>query len=242
MTEPSLLAETADHYVINKPAGYSVEPHDRYPSITDWLDEHYGIKHIMSAETRYGIVHRLDVETSGVLIWAKTAPAQEDLQKLWQGRQVKKTYLALVAGETPPEGTIEVNLERDNRGDKQRVALLPSVKSRPAITVYRRVAVGSSTSLGVKDSPGQKISLVECQPVTGRTHQIRVHLQFLGHPIIGDKVYGTKLTERLAKELQLERHWLHAQKIDLDGQEYQAPLPADLAQSLQLTGIDQSSL
>lgn len=243
MVKPTLIAETVDYFVINKPAGYSVEPHDRYPSITDWLREHYGFKPIMNEANRWGIVHRLDVETSGVLIWAKTELAQIELQKLWQGRQVKKTYLALVAGETLAEGDIEVSLERDNRNDKQRVALLPSAKARPAITEYTRLAVGDSAKI---ENPNSKIynlvSLLECHPITGRTHQIRVHLNYLGHPIIGDKLYGNKLSDRIAAELKLDRHWLHAASIILDGREFTALLPADLKSTLKLCGIAEPKL
>jgi len=229
MDQPSLITENSDYWVVNKPAGYSVEMHDRYPSIKNWLQDNYGFKPAMDESNRWGIVHRLDVETSGVLIWAKTEETQTEIQKLWQGRQVKKTYLALVAGETLPSGTIDVSLERDNKGDKQRVALLPTAKARPAITGYQRLKIGGYAK--------ETISLVECEPITGRTHQIRVHLQYLGHPIIGDKVYGNKLTDKLAKALNLSRHWLHAASIIIDDHEYSAPLPPDLKNTLKLCGI-----
>lgn len=223
MDVPTIIAENSDYYVINKPAGYSVEPHDRYPSISDWLNILYLIYEIKDLD-RHGIVHRLDVETSGVLIWAKNKLAQEDLQKSWQGRAVKKTYLALVVGETSQEGSVELAIERDNQRDRQRVVLLPSLKARPAITNYRRLAVGEWES--------EKISLIECRPITGRTHQIRVHLQSTGHPIIGDKLYGNKLSDKLARDLGLIRQFLHAHTIELDDNLYSAPLPEDLSDTL----------
>lgn len=226
---PQIISENHDYFVINKPAGYSIEPHANYPSITDWLDENFSVKTTNKDADRFGIVHRLDVETSGVLIWAKNITAQQDLQKTWQGRVVKKTYIALVEGEASTEGSIELAIERDNRHDRQRVALLPSAKARPAITTYTRVAVG--------EWEGKKVSLVECHPVTGRTHQIRVHLHSIGHPIIGDKVYGSKLSDSLAKALGLERQFLHARSIELDGNHYKAPLPDDLNQVLQRLDI-----
>ncbi|MEK7202568.1 MAG: RluA family pseudouridine synthase [Patescibacteria group bacterium] len=225
---PTLITENADYFVINKPAGYSVEPHPNYPSISDWLNTVYHIYAIKDLD-RFGIVHRLDVETSGVLIWAKNKLAQEDLQKSWQGRVVKKTYIALVVGETPEAGSVELSIERDNRNDRMRVALLPSAKSRPAITNYRRLAVG--------EREGEKVSLVECSPVTGRTHQIRVHLQSIGHPIIGDELYGSKLSDNLAEHLGLTRQFLHASSIELDANTYQAPLPEDLQNVLILLKI-----
>ena len=228
--EPTLISETSDYYVINKPAGYSVEPHPNYPSITDWLDEKYSIKTINRDADRFGIVHRLDVETSGVLIWAKNILAQEDLQKIWQGRAVKKTYLSLVVGETSPEGSVELAIERDNRNDRQRVVLLPSLKARPAITNYKRLAVG--------EWEGEKVSLVECHPVTGRTHQIRVHLLSTGHPIIGDGIYGSKFSDKLSDSLGLHRQFLHAWKIELDDSQFVAPLPEDLEKVLQKLQIN----
>jgi 23S rRNA pseudouridine1911/1915/1917 synthase len=220
MPLPEIIAENSDYFVINKPAGYSVEPHESYPSITDWLDENYSIKTNNKDSDRFGIVHRLDVETSGVLIWAKNEMAQKDIQKTWQGRAVKKTYLALVTGETQSEGSVELAIERDSRHDRQRVVLLPSLKARPAITNYRRLSVG--------ECAGEKVSLVECHPVTGRTHQIRVHLQYTGHSIIGDHLYGTKLSASLAEKLSLDRQFLHAYSIELDDNIYVSPLPEDL--------------
>lgn len=228
MSLPTIIQETSDYFVINKPAGYSVEPHPNYPSISDWLDSLYRI-YAMKDMDRFGIVHRLDVETSGVLIWAKNKLAQEDLRKTWQGRVVKKTYLALVVGETAAEGSVELSIERDNRRDKMRVTLLPSAKARPAITNYQRLAVG--------EWEGEKVSLVECNPVTGRTHQIRVHLQSTGHPIVGDKLYGSKLSDALADSLGLARQFLQAWQLKLDGNIYQAPLPEDLSQLLNQLNI-----
>ncbi len=220
MNEPRLIAETDDYLVINKPAGFSVEPANNLPSLYEWLQSHDVFKDIMSRLERGGVVHRLDAETSGVVIWAKTASAQNELKTLWQGRQVEKTYLALVVGETEPSGTIDLSTERDNRNDRQKVSLLPSEKSRPALTTYKRLRVG--------EWKNQKITLVEVHPVTGRTHQIRVHLKAIGHPIIGDKLYGEKATDELAKSLGLNRQFLHAWKIRLQEREYLAPLPADL--------------
>lgn len=237
--QPNLIAENSEYYVINKPAGYSVEPHPNYPSISDWLNSAYHI-YLIKDMDRFGIVHRLDVETSGVLIWAKNKLAQEDLQKTWQGRVVKKTYLALVVGETPEEGSVDLAIERDNRRDKMRVTLLPSAKARAAITNYRRLAMGSSTPLRAGERE-EKVSLVECSPVTGRTHQIRVHLHSIGHPIVGDKLYGSKSSDALAVSLGLTRQFLHASSIELDDSTYRAPLPDDLRQALKQLSIPWSA-
>jgi len=229
MLNPSLIDENSDYYVIDKPAGYSVEPHPIYPSISDWLNDLYHIYAIKNLD-RFGIVHRLDVETSGVLIWAKTVKSLEALKSIWQGRQVKKIYLALVVGETIESGIIEWPIERDGKKDRQRVALLPSAKARFAITDYQQLAVGE-----LKTS---KISLIECHPITGRTHQIRVHLNSLDHPIIADKLYGTKLSQQIADAIGLKRHWLHAWKIVLDDREYTSNIPEELTKSLETVGIN----
>ncbi|HSX42095.1 MAG TPA: RluA family pseudouridine synthase [Candidatus Saccharimonadales bacterium] len=238
MTEPTILAETDDYFVLNKPAGYSVETLANTHSLVDWLQTQYVFKHIQqSGLERGGVVHRLDVETSGAVIWAKTAAAQHELKTLWQGRQVEKTYLALVIGETESSGTIDLNIERDNKNDRQKVAMLMTEKSRPAITTYKRLAIGTSTSLGVKGLGEKKISLLEVHPITGRTHQIRVHLKAIGHPIIGDKLYGEKGTDELAKSLDLSRQFLHAWKIKIQDQSFTAPLTDELEAVLEKVGL-----
>lgn len=229
MTEPTIIAETNDYFVMNKPAGYSVEEQNNLPSLFNWLQTQYVFEHILKSLERGGVVHRLDVETSGVVVWAKTSAAQMELKILWQGRQVEKTYLALVIGETEKSGTIDLNIERDNKNDRQKVAMLMTEKSRPAITTYSRLAVGE---WGEK-----KMSLLEVHPITGRTHQIRVHLKAIGHPIIGDKLYGEKGTDEIAKTLDLHRQFLHAWKIKLQDKEYEAPLPTELKATLEKVGI-----
>lgn len=236
MTEPLILAETEDYFVFNKPAGMAVEPPARAATLQDWLLEQGKIeKGEWEPEDRWGVVHRLDADTSGVMVWAKNRAAQIDLRTKWQGRQVEKTYLALVVGETPKEGSIELSIERDNRQDRQRVALLPSPRSRPAITEYRLLAVGKVGN--------ETVSLVECHPITGRTHQLRVHLKAIGHPIIGDGLYGEKKTDQIAKALTLTRQFLHASRLCLpDGPEqlcYEAPLSADLTDVLKKSSIKQ---
>lgn len=229
--EPKIITETADYWVINKPAGYSVEEQNNLSSLFEWLHANYTFKSIMRDLERGGVVHRLDVETSGVVIWAKTAQAQQELKTLWQGRQVKKTYVALVIGKTEPSGSIELSIERDNRNDRQKVALLPSERSRPAITTYTLQAVG--------EWEGKKLSLLEVHPITGRTHQIRVHLKAIGHPIIGDKIYGEKATDELAHSLGLNRQFLHAWRLELPHSHlYQAALPMDLENVLEKIKID----
>jgi 23S rRNA pseudouridine1911/1915/1917 synthase len=230
MVEPLILTETEDYFVLNKPAGMAVEPPSRTETLQDWLLKSGKIeKGEWGPEDRWGVVHRLDTDTSGVMVWAKNRAAQIDLRTQWQGRQVEKTYLALVVGETPKEGSIELAIERDNKHDRQKVALLPSPRSRPAITHYKRLTTG--------EVAGEKVSLVECHPITGRTHQLRVHLKAIGHPIIGDGLYGEKKTDQIAKVIGLARQFLHASRLCLpDPSEhrcFEAPLPEDLQTALQ---------
>ncbi len=241
-TNPEIITETSDYFVLNKPAGYSVEAAANVPSLYNWLQDNNTFKNVMAGLERGGVVHRLDVETSGVVVWAKTAESQAELKLLWQGRQVEKTYLALVVGETEESGTIELPIERDNRNNRQKVAMLPSEKSRPAITTYQRLAVGparhASTGVAGGEWGDKKLSLLEVHPITGRTHQIRVHLKAIGHPIIGDKLYGEKSTDEIAKSLGLNRQFLHAWKIKLNGETYVAPLPEELVDTLTKTSIN----
>lgn len=232
---PAIIANTDDFLVINKPAGMATEPPSPNPTLRDWL---LSQKHINPADwgsdDRLGIVHRLDTDTSGVILWAKTRKAQTMLRELWQGRVVQKNYLALVAGKSEPEGTIELALERDNQNDRQRVALLPSAKSRPAITHYKTLAHGTVGEWVV--------SLLKLHPITGRTHQIRVHCKAIGHPLIGDSLYGEKSSSEIARLAGLNRQFLHADSLKLPNQDpYSAPLPPDLAACLEVAGITNPS-
>lgn len=229
MTEPKIITEIDEYFVINKPAGLACEPPSHLPTLRDWLIEQGYIKAgEWEEENRFGIIHRLDTDTSGVMIWAKNKAAQEKMKLLWQGRQTEKTYFALVVGETEPSGEIDLAITRDNKNDKQKVVILNDGSGRPAITRFKR--------LGVGESGGQKVSLVEAHPVTGRTHQIRVHFKAIGHPLVGDKLYGERSTEQVAASLDLNRQFLHATKLCLpdDGQQvcYAADLPSDLSIAL----------
>jgi len=236
MEPVTIIAETDDYFVINKPPGLAVEPPSRAKTLLDWLVEHNKVyPEDWPENARSGVVHRLDTDTSGVMLWAKNPTAQIRLRALWQGRRVKKTYLALVIGETSPAGNIEYSIERDNRKDRQRVTLLPTERARPAITNYQRLNTGK-----VGD---QVVSLVECHPITGRTHQLRVHLKAIGHPIIGDGLYGEKKTEQVADAIGLKRQFLHASELSLPSEDaevcYRATLPEDLAAALLRADISQ---
>jgi 23S rRNA pseudouridine1911/1915/1917 synthase len=178
-------------------------------------------------ERRPGIVHRLDKDTSGVMVVAKTDAAMASLAGQFKARRVKKTYLAIVHGEIKQtEARIAADIGRHER-DRKRMAVRTR-KGREAVTTYRVL----------KRLDG--FTLLQVQPETGRTHQIRVHLSAIGHPVVGDKVYGGRRKKaltvhgpRLTVGVTAERHLLHAWKLGLfhprtnNWMECEAPLPAD---------------
>lgn len=207
--------------VVNKPAGMVVHPGSGHPqgTLVNALLAHYPPIREVGPEDRAGIVHRLDKETSGALVVAKRQPVLEALQQQFRNREVEKTYLALVSGQVkPPEGIIEVPIGRDPT-DRQRMAPVPEGKyARTRYRVVRRF---------------RRHTLLEAHPYTGRTHQLRVHLSWLGHPVVGDADYGPR-RQRLLKD----RHFLHASRLrfthPVTGEEmtFLAPLPPELDEVL----------
>ncbi|MEP7287386.1 MAG: RluA family pseudouridine synthase [Chloroflexota bacterium] len=187
---------------INKPAGMVVHPavgHTSGTLVNAILGRWPQIAQV-GGEGRAGIVHRLDKDTSGVILIAKTEPARLNLMTQFESRNVQKRYLALVEG-TPktPTGEIDAPIGRDPH-ERKRMAVVR--RGREAVTNYR---VLEHYALG-----DARYTLVEALPKTGRTHQIRVHLAFIGHPIVGDSVYG-----RRKVRIGLKRHFLHAESITL---------------------------
>src|SRR5437879_13124543 len=164
-----------------------------------------------------GIVHRLDKETSGCLVVAKTDEAHHGLSGQFAGRTVEKIYLALVAGKLRKSaGIIEEKIGR-HPVHRQRMSIA-SKRGRAAKTEYRTV------------SSSDEMSLIECKLHSGRTHQVRVHLQHLGHPVLGDKVYGGKHAKTFPRQM------LHAWKLGFihprtsEWKRFEAPLPTDFAE------------
>ena len=213
--------EDADIILVNKPAGMVVHPaigHETGTLVHAILSHCPDLPGI-GGEKRPGIVHRLDKDTSGLMLVAKNDKALRFLQKQFKERTVSKTYLALVEGDIqPPAAFIDAPIGRDPRQRKKMAVIRSqSFASRPAQTSYQLL-----TSYG-------DYSLVECHPHTGRTHQIRVHLAFVGFPLVGDTVYG-----RRKQTLPLNRHFLHAAALsflrpsDHEPLSFEAELPAEL--------------
>jgi 23S rRNA pseudouridine1911/1915/1917 synthase len=225
-TIPLVVAyEDDDLLIVDKPAGLVVHPAPGHwqGTLVNALLARPGTYGSIAGIARPGIVHRLDRDTSGLLIVAKHDAAQSSLMAQLKARRVKKTYLALVQGSVDAAaGRIEAPIGRDPK-DRKRMAVVPN--GRPATTGYRvRERFAGWT-------------LLELDLVTGRTHQIRVHLAALGHPVAGDTVYGTGTARKGAAGL--ERLFLHAWRLELVGPtsgrliRAEAPLPDELDAVLQ---------
>jgi 23S rRNA pseudouridine1911/1915/1917 synthase len=224
--------EDADCVVVDKPAGVVVHPAtshrhdtlvhgllDRYPELAQMVDSG-------PDGVRPGIVHRLDKDTSGLLVVARHEAAQKALQAQFQARQVTKVYRTLLHGRLgEPQGRIVLPLGRDPH-NRQRMAVVPD--GREAITEYE-VESFLLTPHGARES----FTLVMVRLVTGRTHQIRVHFAHMGHPVVGDAVYGRRKTRAVCP-----RQFLHAWRLTFlqptDGTPVavESPLPADLEEVL----------
>ncbi len=225
-TEPEnipldILFEDEDLLVINKPAGMVVHPGagNAHHTLVNALLAHCASLSGIGGKERPGIVHRLDKETSGCIVVAKNDATHQSLSRQFAQRTVEKIYLALVAGTMrKTHGVIDANIGR-HPVQRQRMAVLKT-RGRTARTDYR-----------VLRSNGG-VSLVECILHSGRTHQIRVHLHHLGHPVLGDKVYGAQRTETFSRQM------LHAWKLGFHHpgndawKTFQAPLPEDFLAEL----------
>jgi 23S rRNA pseudouridine1911/1915/1917 synthase len=218
-----VIFENQDVMIVNKPAGMVVHPAAGHAAGTL---VHAALGHApemegIGGEGRPGVVHRLDKDTSGLILMAKNDATHRWLQEQFRTRKVEKIYLALVDGKPPtPTGRIEAPIGRDLQKRKQ-MAVVDIKKGREAVSEYHTL----------QSFPNH--TLLEVHPITGRTHQIRLHLSFLGCPVVGDKVYG-----RQKSSLPLKRHFLHAQhiKICLPGEKeprmFTAALPPELVRVL----------
>ena len=218
-----IIFENDDLVVVNKPAGMVVHPAAGHSTGTL---VHAALAHAPEMEgvggvQRPGIVHRLDKDTSGLILLAKNDHTHHFLQDQFRDRLVKKVYLALVDGQPPTaKGRVEAAIGRDT-SQRKRMAVVPDHKGRSAVSDY----------ITLESFPDH--TLVEVHPLTGRTHQIRVHLAFLDCPITGDTIYG-----RRKPSLPIKRHFLHAQRLSIkipgetEPRTFEAQLPDELQKIL----------
>ena len=222
-----VLYEDEEIIVINKPAGIVV-----HPAAGNWTgtvvnallgrnDEFVG--DLSEGDLRPGIVHRLDKDTTGVLVAAKTPEAQFRLSKFFADRKVSKTYLAIVLG-VPKEPTKQlISMLGRHPVNRKKMAIVPR-NGKEAVTIYNTLQSGLYQ--------GVLVSLLSVNILTGRTHQIRVHLAALGHSIIGDQTYGNK------RLLHIHRQMLHAWKLKIphpatgELMSFESPIPEDFQEIL----------
>lgn len=206
----TIIFQNNDFLVIEKPSGITIHPKETLKprseiTILDMLIKEFPeIKKI--GRTRPGIVHRLDKNTSGLLIIAKNKKSFLFLKNKFKNREIKKVYTALLLGKLEPkEATIEAPIGRKPQ-DNSKMAITSKKEGKEAITKYKVIEYLP---------PGKDTyTMVSVYPITGRTHQIRVHFSAIGHPIVGDRVYGPKKTKT-----ELDRPFLHATKIGFKTQE-----------------------
>ncbi len=221
-----ILYEDRDVLVINKPAGMVVHPAagNWHGTLVNAVLFHAPDLEGVGGAHRPGIVHRLDKDTSGVILVAKNDAAHRNLQGQFKNREVEKTYKALVyGGLDPAKGEINAAIGRDPR-DRKRMGVVAASHGRPATTRYETVSIHRIPTTG------ERLTLLACRPLTGRTHQIRVHLAHIHHPIVGDEVYGPRRKLPFA----CPRQFLHAERLRFrlpssgETVDFSAPLPADL--------------
>lgn len=241
-TDLKILFEDSELIVVDKPPGVSVHPQANDPETPTLV--HFLLAHVedlsgIGGVLRPGIVHRLDKDTSGIIAVAKNDLAHRSLAKQWADRTVEKQYTALVSGTFhEKKGKIEAPILRSTK-DRKKMIVSNARNAKKASTEFRVLR-----EFFLKAEAKQRrmeFSLLLCKPKTGRTHQIRVHLASIGHPIIGDALYGyTKENRFFEKNFGLTRQFLHASQLIFrhpktdKKMKISSPLTADLERVLNL--------
>lgn len=221
-----IVFENQDILMVNKAAGMVVHPAAGHSSGTMVNAVLFHAPEVsIQGSTRPGIIHRLDKDTSGIMVVAKSDRAQTSLAEQWMDRKVQKRYLALATGVVEEDtATIDAPIGRNTVNRQQMAATRSGKDAVTHFTVLERFA---------------DCTLLDVTIETGRTHQIRVHLNFIGHAVVGDALYGNKVSARLAEEFGLKRQFLHAASLGFampgsgEAKTFEAPLPSDLAAALE---------
>ena len=248
-----IIDETGDYAVVDKPPFLLIHPTKPNSTRTLWQELRGLFAFEIAAGGQVSIVNRLDRETSGLVLVAKKADVARRFGLLMQRREVKKEYLAIIWGWPEWESTV-VDAALDRQGKHQHSAIWlkqmihPSgARAQSELRVERRFVRSPGRARPPGEPPDglrgvEKFSLIRAIPRTGRTHQIRVHLASLGHPIVGDKIYGPDerlylrfiengWTAELQRRLLLPRHALHSGRLVIEGEhEWTSPLPPDLVE------------
>jgi len=242
---PTILFEDDSILVLNKPAGLVVHPAPSHKGLTlvDWLENYLGPKvtGLFADASRLGVVHRLDKNTTGVLLVAKTVVAQNKISKQFQDRKVHKTYAAFIEGIPKAKtGIISAPVGRSHNVPSRMAVSSsgrPSETAFEVIEIFRKPAVAKAMAGAPKQS-GAEVSQVHLYPKTGRTHQIRVHCAAIGHPIVGDSAYGAN--PKWSVEHGINRPLLHAERLEFEHPlthkkiHFEAPWPQDMKKALTL--------
>jgi 23S rRNA pseudouridine1911/1915/1917 synthase len=228
---PAIVSEEQDFLIVDKPAGWLVHPTrpDGTFTLIDWLRDQYPDEFL-------SLVSRLDRETSGLLLVARGKENASFFGKMQQRREIQKNYLALVHGCPPSSGMIDQPLDRLGKHQPSRIYMRQAVipGTYPAQTEFKTLETRSHGKLG-------EISLVQAAPKTGRLHQIRAHFEFIGFPVLNDKIYGQKdevfidyIDKDTRNEPKMARHCLHSSKLSFvfgtDSISQEVGLPEDLAE------------
>lgn len=233
---PKVIYENKDLLVLDKPWGMVVNKADTTEgslTLQAWVEKYLNLNDLGIAG-RAGIVHRLDKDTSGVIVIAKTESAFSELQAQFKDRAVVKKYKALVHGLVDPtSGSINAPIDR-NPFNRERFGVFPGGKE--AITDYKTIEnfqlpITDSQYKNYKKLGSVNYTLLELTPHTGRTHQIRVHLKHLGYPIVSDEFYVGRKLYRLDSKW-CPRQFLHAFYLRISGMDFNSPEPSDLQQAL----------
>ena len=231
-----ILFEDEHLLVVDKPAGLVVHPAagNRDGTLVNALLHHCaGRLSGIGGVARPGIVHRIDKDTSGLMVVAKTDTAHEGLAKQFAAHSIGRRYLAIVRGiPTSSGGTVDAPLARSNQ-NRKKIAIVPEGRGKRAVTHWKTL------------KPLKQAALVECRLETGRTHQVRVHMASIGHPLLGDPVYGSgKSTHReLLNELDFRRQALHAEGLEFTHPvskvrlSFESALPTDMQELFNRLGV-----